>query len=572
MCLSTCARIAIPLISLFGPAAAWGWPGITRQAQFARVERLLDEIEIDTTTLDEKLTLEKLLTSLARSLPKDSGLTIDFDRGALGDDAAKLAALQIHIRRFGTISLQSVLQDALAQAPTRFDVDYALRPTGIVLTRPRLAACTKNYEIGEALRVDGRHLSDKVGGSGRMTTVRLAEFLTLNAGLRPWETIDVLNGRRLSVYATPSRQHALATLVGSMTRLADLGVFMNARLYEVDRDFFLTTVAPGIAVKKGEPAPVAIRIEKPLLDKVLKQTLIQESEDTKLEPGRKVVFLARERVFPDVGPTGISISVRPEVSPDRRHLRLQLNQAVAELVRPNGVKGPDVPAEEPTLRKTTLAGTVETRDGEAFLMPIDFRPPSKEGSAKVWVLVARPLIWIEAEERERGGNSKPRDVWNGTEWDDVAREMKPRPKPLPATEDAKAILQAVLSDLLTSKDIADSRKFYGTEADRTILLSNTGHCEWPEGFRPDLHGYNLVTSRPGPFAPRSKRNRVLGVRLDRFEPDAKPMGPFNTSIVVCLFNAGGSANGAVIGGCFVFYVPKRVDNKWVVEFTGLEDP
>ena len=150
--------------------------------------------------------------------------------------------------------------------------------------------------------------------------------------------------------------------------------------------------------------------------------------------------------------------------------------------------------------------------------------------------------------------------------------MNVRPKPLPATEDAKAILQAVLSDLLTSKDIADSRKFYGTEADRTILLSNTGHWEWPEGFRPDLHGYNLVTSRPGPFAPRSKRNRVLGVRLDRFEPDAKPMGPFNTSIVVCLFNAGGSANGEVIGGCFVFYVPKRVDNKWVVEFTGLEDP
>jgi hypothetical protein len=44
-----------------------------------------------------------------------------------------------------------------------------------------------------------------------------------------------LNDRRLSVSAAPARQHAAAALVLSLTRLADLGVYMNARLYEVDR-------------------------------------------------------------------------------------------------------------------------------------------------------------------------------------------------------------------------------------------------------------------------------------------------------------------------------------------------
>ena len=94
----------------------------------------------------------------------------------------------------------------------------------------------------------------------------------------------------------------------------------------------------------------------------------------------------------------------------------------------------------------------------------------------------------------------------------------------------------------------------------------------PAGFRPDLHGYRLVTSRPGPLARREKTNRVLGVRIDRFEPGAKPKGVLEGPLEACLFNAGGSANGAVIGGCSVYYVPKRVGNKWVVEFAGREDP
>ena len=127
----------------------------------------------------------------------------------------------------------------------------------------------------------------------------------------------------------------------------------------------------------------------------------------------------------------------------------------------------------------------------------------------------------------------------------------------------------MLTDLLggLATDLAQALK-----ADRTILLSNTGRWEWPRGFRPELHGYKLVSGRPGPFAPRAKRNRVLGVRIDRFEPGAKAQGLFDAPIAVCLFNAGGSANGAVIGGCTVYYVPKRVDGKWVIEYAGSLDP
>jgi len=572
MCNSGRAMVAIVLFGLLVPGAAQGWTGVARHARIAQIEQLLDETEIETFRFEEKLTVENLLIGLAGRLSKGPGITLSIDRTALGDDAAKLAATTVRFRTTGTVSLRSALQDLLDQVRPQIEVDYAIRPTAVVLTRARLAARTTNYDIGEALRVDAQFLSDKDGLSDRLTTTRLAELLATNAGLRDWETIDVLNCQRLSVYAASSRQHLVATLIGSMTRLADLGVYMNARLYEVDQASYKTVVSPAVAGKNGDPAPVAIRVEKTVLEKVLKHVLVHESENIKLEPTKKAMFLARERYVPNLGLTGVSFTVRPEVSPDRRHLRLHLTQSIAELVRPEGAKGPDVPADETTIRKTTVSGSVDIRDGEAFLMPVGYRPPGEAAKDKVWVLVARPLIWIEAEERERGGTSRPRDVWDSTDWDELTRELNVRAKPLPATEDTKAILQAVLSDVLTNKDLAHSREFYGTDADKTILLSNTGSWEWPAGFRPELHGFKLVTSRPGPFAPRAKRNRVLGVRLDRFEPDAKTKGILEGPIEICLFNAGGTANGAVIGGCSVYYAPKRVGNKWAVNFLGAEDP
>jgi hypothetical protein len=561
-------RLAVVVV-LFGLPVpmAHAWSGLAAHARLARVEWLLGETPIEGHTLGETVPFDKLLAALSARLPKDAGFSITLDRDGLGDDAARVAALPVRVHH-GADSIQGVLHHAIAQVAARAEVDYAVRSTGVVVTRPRLAATTRTYELDDALRVPARLLDDRT--TGPLTPARLAEFLAKETGLRPWETVDVLNGRRLSMFATPARHLALGRLVTSLTRLADLGVYMNARLYAMDRAFYQKHVAPVVAGQRDEPAPVAVRVERPLLGQVLKHALVQESDDTKLEPERRAVFLARERLAPGVGLTGVSVAVRPEVSPDRRYLRLHLTRSVAEAVRPEA-KGPDEPAAEASLRKTRSTGTVEVRDGEAILMPIPYRPPGHDAN-RVWVLVARPLIWIEAEARERGDGFRPRGVWDDSDWDELTRELGGRAKPLPATAEARAILQAVLTHVLTDKEIADSRKFYGTEADRTVLLSNTGHWAWPDGFQPDLHGYRRVASRPGPFAPRAKRNRVLGIRIDRFEPGAKVEGPFNAPIQVCLFNAGGQANGAVIGGCSVFYAVKKVGDWWAVEFTGLEDP
>jgi hypothetical protein len=68
------------------------------------------------------------------------------------------------------------------------------------------------------------------------------------------------------------------------------------------------------------------------------------------------------------------------------------------------------------------------------------------------------------------------------------------------------------------------------------------------------------------------QRRVLGVRLDKFDLKQKKAELFDTPIKVSLLNAGGTANGAVIGGCTVYYVPKRGGKHWIVEYTATFDP
>jgi hypothetical protein len=131
------------------------------------------------------------------------------------------------------------------------------------------------------------------------------------------------------------------------------------------------------------------------------------------------------------------------------------------------------------------------------------------------------------------------------------------------------ILQAVITDVLTNPDLKGAREFYGTRKDRTLALVDTDKLGWPEGFKPKTAGYRLVEVRHDPFV---NQNRILGIRLDRFDLGQKKAELFNTPIQVCLFNAGGSANGGVIGGCLVYYAPNRAGKRWTVECTGWVNP
>jgi hypothetical protein len=140
------------------------------------------------------------------------------------------------------------------------------------------------------------------------------------------------------------------------------------------------------------------------------------------------------------------------------------------------------------------------------------------------------------------------------------------------------ILDAVLQDVLTNTGLQDTREFYGTAGDKKVaLVSNRDYGEpWPAKYRPDLPGWTVSRVEEGDARDRNKPH-LLGIRIDKFSEDDKEQGgPFDAPIAVTVMNVGGDRNGdviaAVIGGCSVYYTPKQVDDKWIVEFGGAMDP
>jgi hypothetical protein len=487
-------------------------------------------------------------------------------------------------------------------------VDYAVRPAGVVITRPRLAAREVVYDVRDAVEqaplllpnlktMFGDSFPDVPAGDGPAVLVRV---LANAVELRPWETVQVLNRTRLVVYAAPRRHEEIADLLEAVRRLAGVAVVMNARLYEVDRAFFAKEVAPLLAGDKdAEERPAVVRVGGPLLKKITRQKLLLEGEDVKIRPGQETPFLARQSVFrfaagpvsdredrpglkekdrvmTGTGLAGVSFEVRPLVSSDRRYLRLHVSQSVVQLVgidktkRLDPATGKEVEVESPNLRKASVAGTVQVPDGAPFLMPVDYRPPGKENEDKVWLLAARPIIWIreEVEEiRKQRGEFNPKSVWDS---EPPEEEEKPAPaKRLPLSDEVKEILQAVIADVLTNPDLKKTREFYGTEKDRTLTLVDTAELGWPKAFCPETHGYKLVQPQRDPFV---NGRRVLGIRLDKFDLKQKKADLSNAPLEICIINAGGSANGAVIGGCLVYYAPKREGDRWTVECVGAIDP
>jgi hypothetical protein len=274
--------------------------------------------------------------------------------------------------------------------------------------------------------------------------------------------------------------------------------------------------------------------------------------------------------------TGVSFEVRPRVSLDRRSLRLELRQTADQLVAMDKVKtldlasGKEVEVECPNIRKTSVTQTIQMADKQPILMPVCFRPADKDSKDKVWLLVARPFIWIEEEVQEvrkGGGDVTPQSVWDS---EVPKEEVPPPPAPaLPCNDDVKELLQAIITDVLTNPELKVSRELYGTAKDNTFTLVDDGKFSWPKELQPNTHGHRLVQVHPDPF---DDQRRVLGVRLDKFDLKEKAATPFQSPIEICLFNAGGSANGQVIGGCTVRYEPKRIGKRWTVELVTVSRP
>jgi hypothetical protein len=579
-----------------GAAAKAPQPGNIDPQRIAEIQEQIGTIiELEE---QENISFAEFLALLEAKLPREKKITLRIDKEAFGKELPRIAGAPIkHFPHVKNVTLERCLRMALTKVRAVEELDYAFRTSGVVITRPRLAAHLVVYSVGDVLKQIPQLLpklkqevdifQDLKPTDGPALLVRL---LTNSVDMQPWETVQILNGTRLVVSASPRRHAHISDLIFALRRLADNAVVMNARLYEVDRTFYTKQIAPLFARDEdSDERPTIVRIDGKLLRKITKQKLVLEREETKIRPAAETPFLSHQTVFCfDAGPlpgkeggkrtgsgtAGVSFKVRPLVSPDMRYLRLEISQEVAQLVGINKTKmldvatGKDVEVESANVRKSSLTGTVQIPDTGPILMPVSYRPPGKGNEDKVWLLVARPFIWIEEEvaaAREGTKELSPQSIWDSEVPKD---DEKPAPvKPVRLNRRTREILQAIITDVLTNPDFKDARKFYGTAKDKTFTLVD-GKLGWPKKLNPETHGYKLVEVPQDPFVnPR----RVLGIELRIFDLKRKQadLGDRGDEVIeICLFNAGGSANGGVMGGCTIHYVPKRVNKRWTVECIG----
>lgn len=283
------------------------------------------------------------------------------------------------------------------------------------------------------------------------------------------------------------------------------------------------------------------------LDKILdKQKLILAGEEVKAANGEEVAVLSRHQVVrclasPDqtlrgdksrqTVLEGVSFLAGIQVSADRRYVRVKLTEKAVAVEAIDKVKGWDgrdrkMEAETPVLKESTQSQVRWIPDFDSMLVPVQYRPRAVQAKERWWVLSITPRIYILEEEQE---------YKYGT---------------------PDAILPALIADVLNNPRLKATRAFYGTPDDKRFALVNSDAWTWPVTCRPDVPGYQMVPAE-------RKGNRLLGIRIDHY-PDARKEND-NPSITVTLVNAGGSANGAVIGGGTIRYTTKSAAKGSVVE-------
>lgn len=594
-------NLALSLFLFFVTAVAWAADKTPEAASIVEIQKMLLETESKTSDLPKRMTLAKFLKALESRFPKDKKVSLSIDAAAFGKTLPQIAEAEIAVDRIIGLNLSGAMKMALIQVKGEFDV--AIRPGAVTVTLPRQSAYAMTYDVRGLLRRDQllAHLMSETGElypdvepSDKMAL--LARCLANQSGLRSWETLEELNRTQFRVVASLARQEEIAGLLDNLQTVADWAVVMNARLYEVDRQFFAQHVAPLIPKDQDTgKRPIVRRIDGLLFKKIAQQELLA-TNDLKVEPGKSTHFLSKHSVLryaagprPDAdewtGVTnemigtclaGVSFEVRPLISHNRTELRLDFTQKVSQLVALDKSKmldvttGKKIEVESPNLRKSTLTGVIEVPDNCPVLLQVGYRP----GGDKVWLLLARPYIWIKEEMEELrglGGDDSPKAFWEMEVAKEVRNEaLKLAPaKRLPADNDVKEVLLGVLQHALTDPFLKQTRQLYGSPRDKTFTLVDGEKLGWPEGFRPEVNGFKLVEVKRDRFV---EQHRVLGIRIDQFHEEKMADGSRNAAVWLCLFNAGGAANGGVVGGCSATFSAKLVGKTWKVKCLGLDDP
>ncbi len=544
-------------------------------AAFQKMQDLLDEDLVDTKTFQKETPLDKFLEVVTKRLPPGKQVTLGIDAGAFGDKLAQVAATPVLLpARPDKMSLRRALETAMAKS--KIKIDYRLDGTTVVITTPERALLTRVYDIRDII-AKSPTLAPLQGLEELMVT-RPNEPARNAAGIVPAllsaldgegeqatpadaVAIQILNGNRLVIRANAARHAKIADILRVFRRSRDMVVYLEASLYEIDGAWHRKlksakhlSMADIDALEKAATEKGA-RFDNTFEERLAKQKLILAGEKVKLENGLETTFLSRHQVVRCLARPeqlqrgdktrqtvldGVSFLAAVQVTPDRRCVRIKLTEKARDLEAIDKVKVwgartlVETTGEEPFVKDSTNTRTLIIPDGASLLVAVHYCPRSVQARDKGWALLLSPRISIfEEEEFYQFGGSPDK------------------------------FFSEVVADILTNPRLKTTREFYGSPDDKRFALVNSEAWTWPDTLRPAIPGFQMVPAE-------RKGKRLLGIRVDHF-PDVRKE---NTSpdIMVTLVNAGGSSNGAVVGGGTIRYQIKSGKKGLTVELAEPANP
>src|SRR5260370_29425478 len=122
------------------------------QDKIAQIMKILDDTRVEAKEFRKEMSLVEFLAAIEAKLPKEKKIRLRIDEAAFGKDLPAVKNLRVQLPSNVHPSLVGgLLQELISQANKKSKIDFAVNPTGMLLTRPEFAAHTIAYDVHDIL-------------------------------------------------------------------------------------------------------------------------------------------------------------------------------------------------------------------------------------------------------------------------------------------------------------------------------------------------------------------------------------------------------------------------------------
>jgi hypothetical protein len=236
--------------------------------------------------------------------------------------------------------------------------------------------------------------------------------------------LQELNGQKLEIRTSLDNHEAIGNLLAALRRLADVAVVMESQLFEVDAAFYRKKIEPlSVSEQPVARKRFAVVIKENLAQELRQQGAPVRSHKVTIADREARRFFSWQTAFNYLAQPkgasrkpadylgtafhGASLEAGVQVSADRRSVELKITQRTAELlalekkIGNDPITGDEVSLDSPKFLNLTTSETILVEDEEYFLVPLHYRPASVKRKGHVLILLVRPTVYIEDEQRQR---------------------------------------------------------------------------------------------------------------------------------------------------------------------------